>query len=67
MMMRFEQALQAMRDGKKIKRDVWSDGSYAFASDESGEMDARLVIRKHDCPFALSTTDIFAEDWEVVL
>lgn len=65
-MMRFEEALEALRKGKKIKRDVWSDKSYAYASDESGEMDAKLVIRQHECPFALSTIDIFAEDWEVV-
>lgn len=60
--MRFEEALEAMRNGKKAKRARWSNSSAMWIEKESGEM------YTDDKPFdrSLSFEEITADDWVVV-
>ena len=60
--MRFEEALKAMREGKKVKRISWNvpDIFYSYANGV-GIYDS--LGNKEDMIY---TRDILAEDWEVV-
>lgn len=55
--MKFEQALAAMREGKKVRRKSWSCGYILI---EYGEIVDEKCIRFGPCQ-----EDILAEDWEI--
>lgn len=58
--MRFEEALKAMREGKKVKRTCFDDSDYYYLENK---------IIKDSCgsiQFVLTGKEILAEDWEVV-
>lgn len=55
--MRFEEALKAMREGKKIKRP---DNYYLVLNDNF------VVNEVGDDELLFTREDLFAEDWEVV-
>lgn len=64
--MRFEEALKAMREGKKVKhkglyRPIYIlEKHQAIVSDYIGKND-RVTY-----PHSVSHNDMFAEDWEIV-
>lgn len=60
--MRFEEALEAMRKGKKAKRVRWSNSSTMWIEKESGEM----YTGDKPCNRSLSFEEITADDWVVI-
>lgn len=60
--MRFEEALEAMRKGKKAKRARWSNSSAMWIDHESGEM----YTDDKPCDRTLSFAEITADDWVVI-
>lgn len=59
--MRFEEALQAMREGKKVRRECWETRSFYTLANGVGIFDRfgkRVIMIEDD--------DILAKDWEVV-
>lgn len=60
--MRFEEALEAMRKGKKAKRARWSSSSAMWIEKESGEM----YTGDKPCDRTLSFEEITADDWVVI-
>jgi hypothetical protein len=60
--MRFEEALEAMRNGKKAKRARWSNSSAMWIEKESGEM----YTDDKPCDRSLSFEEITADDWVVI-
>lgn len=71
--MRFEEALEAMREGKKVKHSGLYRPTYICMHTNSfGETYNAVVsdIKSENSivryPHAVSHNDIFAEDWEIV-
>ncbi len=60
--MRFEEALEAMRKGKRAKRARWSNSSIMWIDQESGEMYPGDKPRNR----SLSFEEITADDWVVI-
>jgi hypothetical protein len=60
--MKFEEALEAMRKGKKVKRARWSNSSTMWIEKGSGEM----YTDDKPCDCSLSFEEITADDWVVV-
>ena len=60
--MNFEEALEAMRKGKKAKRARWSSSSNLWIDKESGEM----YTGDKPCYRSLSFEEITADDWVVI-
>lgn len=68
--MDFGQALLAMRQGKRVRREDWSEGSYLIIDNE----DREFIFQSGDCDdcrwsWEVSDdffSDIIATDWEVV-
>ena len=58
--MKFEEALQAMREGKKVKRKCWKTGSFYTLANGVGIFD-KYGTRA----FMIEENDILAEDWEM--
>lgn len=65
--MKFEKALQAMREGKKVRRARWNKQGYIFYDDESEKIKAvsEQNPRKYEFDGTLINDDILAEDWEI--
>ena len=64
--MRFEQALQAMREGKKVKRPIY-DVVYVISNNEIRYRHTFGKCEVYEFGFnAIENTDILAEDWEIV-
>lgn len=64
--MRFELAMEQLRQGKYVWRDVWSPecGNYIrMSTDEFGLN--RIVVGRNGLIFMLSGTDLLAIDWMV--
>ena len=64
--MRFEDALKAMREGKKVKRPCMTQ-NLTITETESGEH--YILIYHYDygfVPYRADSADILAEDWEIV-
>lgn len=57
----WNEALQAMREGKKVKRACWRSGSPPFCF-----RDKMLSFYYNDAPAILSVEDLDAIDWMVV-
>lgn len=64
--MRFEEALKAMREGKKVSRKSWAKilgiSPYRFIKD--GKIMCYSGIEYYN--FLLCDADVLADDWEVV-
>ncbi len=58
--MLFEDALRAMREGKKVQRSIWKRQHFKMKQCMFDENDALKDT------FDLSTTDVLAEDWEIL-
>lgn len=58
--MNFTAATEYLKQGKKIKRAVWDDGSYVFASFCSG-----TVYTSSNNTYELRLYDMLATDWEL--
>jgi hypothetical protein len=57
------EALQELRDGKKVRRTRWFDGTYAI------NIGREVIIRRHNYTKVHgkpSVEDFFQDDWEVV-
>lgn len=64
--MKFEDALKAMREGKKVKRPYMTQ-NLAITETESGAQ--YILIYHYDfgfIPYRADSEDILAEDWEIV-
>lgn len=64
--MKFENALKAMREGKKVKRPYMTQ-NLAITETKSGEH--YILIYRYDygfVPYKANSADILAEDWEIV-
>lgn len=66
--MKFEQALEAMRKGKKVTRKssalILGKDTYYFIEDGRVWCFTGISQTNYDCPFTQS--EVFAEDWEIV-
>lgn len=60
--MRFEDALKAMREGKKVKGKEWFDGAYIYIDVESGNFADERGRYIDD----LEGYQIINYDWEVI-
>jgi hypothetical protein len=59
----WDQALAAMREGKKVRREVWLAGSFLFIRDG---VFRRKVAQQGVDDAVFTITDFDAPDWEVV-
>lgn len=69
--MNFEQALSAMKQGKKVKRVAFGDGICVraqFPTETSMNTLPYIVMEKRGniFPVQLSCEAVFAEDWEII-
>ena len=67
--MLFEDALTELKDGKKIKKSVWSDNMYLKI--DVGEFGKRKILSynaytNNTLYFIFEQDDLFSEDWEIV-
>lgn len=69
--MNFSQALEAIKEGKKVKRAHW--GGYwkkeefeLYGTNEDGEMIVAFLTDKSIAPATPYQADLLAEDWEIV-
>lgn len=62
--MRFEQALQAMREGKKIYNS--NKPADIYRMDDFGYLEIINDSFPDGCHSSISGDDIFAEDWEII-
>lgn len=66
--MRFEQALQAMREGKKVREKSWNTWECLFIKNNilcSADMyDGKIFYGRADLP--MDADYLLAEDWEIV-
>lgn len=58
-MMKFEQALEAMRKGKKVYQKKYKDKQLSLINNDMIKNDVILIDK-------IKTEDILAEDWEIV-
>ena len=58
--MRFEDALKAMREGKKVKRTCLDDSDYYYLENK------RIKDSYESIQFVLTGKEILAEDWEII-
>lgn len=66
--MRFEQALQAMREGKSVKRKAYND-EYLYIIENLKKEPIMFVKKKYEkrnCVATINIINILAEDWEIV-
>lgn len=67
--MNFSEALQHLKDGKKVKRKHWK-GGYIYVSKILGSLPYDFILaltdREDESIYNLHNVDIFAEDWEIV-
>lgn len=63
--MNFESALQGLRFGHKLRRKGWSEGSYLVLKDGNLFEGIATSEALSDCG-AVNTTDILADDWEIM-
>ena len=66
--MRFEQALQAMREGKAVTRKANND-EYLYIMENLNKEPIMFVKRKYgprNCVVTINIINILAEDWETV-
>ena len=64
--MKFEEALESLKEGKKVRRKLDGDVNYYITFDKSGCL-LEYVARSNkwfEDTYLLSKTDILAEDWE---
>lgn len=61
--MRFEEALKAMREGKKVKRKKWTTECLCIVD---GALNGYSFIEHQYNTFPLSLSNIMSEDWEIV-
>ena len=61
--MKFEEALKAMREGKKVKRP---DFMYPIIFEKDEELFFAIYEDGYELIYWLEHNDIIAEDWEVV-
>lgn len=64
--MRFEEALKAMREGKKVKRPYMTQN---LVITETKGREQYILIYHYDygfVPYRADSADILAEDWEIV-
>jgi Protein of unknown function (DUF2829) len=74
--MNFGEALQAMKNGKKVRRQLWVDenapwrGIYAAIMTMPAPFEPQIVVgypgKDELRPFAGSQWDLLSEDWEIV-
>lgn len=65
--MKFEEALQAMRKGKKVRRKAWGEETYITIAifDDCLHSGERILITQFGNPVSLNTA-ILKNDWEIV-
>lgn len=64
--MMFENALKAMKSGKRIRRKSWADKSYYYEIREISYVSAGKAIFGEDGLIVSLDTDlILADDWEI--
>lgn len=61
--MKFSEAMKALEEGKKVKRDKWPSDKYIKISN-------KLIVksqkgRSNDYEFSLLTRHLLADDWEI--
>ncbi len=75
-MMDFSDALDAMKDGKRVRRALWTNPGYVYQatmeitvlSAEDGARMRQVIVRRTDgtvFAFGGSQDDILADGWEV--
>ena len=66
--MKFEEALSAMREGKRVTRKssalILGENTYYFIEDNIVWHFTGISKTNYDCPF--TQKEILAEDWEIV-
>lgn len=63
--MRFEEALKAMREGKKVRRKCW--GKYCYIQIEYNPSTCKVeFLNQNQNDFSLSADSVLADDWEVM-
>lgn len=61
--MKFEEALKAMRKGKKVTKKGYIK---TYLSIKDGKLQGYCAIDKHYNTYPLALSSILSEDWEVV-
>ena len=64
--MKFEQALQILRDGGKVRRPIMRPGDWIEGGKDRVDFLVLTSLMDFRVPMHLSGQDVFAEDWEVV-
>lgn len=66
--MKFEEAMAAMREGKKVKRGIWPEGHIEMWTDSKGK---QSITRYHQSAARMFAwfpynEDLVASDWQVI-
>ena len=72
MIMDFSDALKALKEGKKVRRQSWNSGSYLFYGTKEQYGTEQLLLYScnenisHCGIYGISNREVFAEDWEIL-
>lgn len=61
--MNFSEAIEALKNGKKVRRTVWYDSSFIKVWMLYDEL---VILRDSDIIYLASYCDMIAEDWMIV-
>lgn len=64
--MKFEEALAAMREGKKIRREGWCDDEYIVLSTLHNKKTYPVMDERQNAIRELGTINLFQDDWQIV-
>ena len=66
--MTFERALAELRQGKKVRRKIWSGSDYIYVKQSENALPVHwCIFDQKDNPLStLNPSSIFADDWEIV-
>lgn len=59
--LQFEEALWALRLGKRVRRKGWD----AYVEKRAGPERLEMVGRRGSCTYRASSDELLAEDWEI--
>lgn len=63
--MRFEEALKAMREGKKVNPNCYKDSKYIYYLDRNGKQ-IILILYGNEVATTFNYQEIMSEDWEII-
>lgn len=70
--MDFSDALKALKEGKKVRRQSWNSGSYLFYGTKEQYGKEQLLLYScnengsHCGIYGISNREVFADDWEIL-